>query len=271
MPKNDAAHEITKSAQDGPTMTIANYEQAAMRTMADQSMIRTRNLSGVDKKGQPVFPECDLFLGSVKMTQMDNAARGMAGDAGEVNTCIQNVLEYGKPLDRTNLLEELGDVLWRIVQMCDAVGFTLEDVMRANVRKLAIRFPDKYSDFLADEANRNREGERQALEVVPDCSNTDPARFDGLVPQLGDPYSQTESEARKEIIEKGVEFLGYLAATACAPVPAPSPGIPKITPIDDLRQVAQKFCKKCGLKLHRNNTAELCNSCTGPAYYAKNP
>jgi hypothetical protein len=73
-------------------------------------------------------------------------------------------LEYGKPLDVDHLKEELGDVLWRIVQACDATGLTLEDVMRANLAKLAVRFPEKYTDFLADEEHRNRKAERKALE-----------------------------------------------------------------------------------------------------------
>lgn len=249
MPTNEASHEITKTAQSGVPMTLANYEQAAMRTMADQDMIRERNYKGLDKHG------CLHIVTSKQMTQMDNAARGMAGDAGEVNTCIQAMLEYGKPLDLTNLLEELGDVQWRIVQMLDAVGFTLEDVMRANIRKLAIRFPGKYTDFLAAEENRNRERERQAVEtlaplaekvpfepaVVQTAADTLLARNTDI-PQIGDPYPTPRNSAGEAI-------------------PVPSPGIPKITPLDDLRLVAPKYCAKCGLKLYRNNPSEFCNSC----------
>lgn len=129
-------------------MTPAEYQERALRTMANQASICNRNNAAHD---------------SVKMTQLNNAARGMAGDVGEVNTCVQRCLEYGKPLDLVNLKEELGDVLWRIVQACDAVGFTLEEVMQANIAKLSKRYPEKYTDELAAEENRNRDAERQAV------------------------------------------------------------------------------------------------------------
>lgn len=133
-------------------MTPTEYQALALRTMADQGKILKRNYESET---------------AIMFCQLDNAARGMAGDVGEVNTCVQRCLEYGKPLDLVNLKEELGDVLWRIVQACDAVGFTLEEVMRANIAKLSKRYPDKYTDERAAEENRDREAEREAIEQKP--------------------------------------------------------------------------------------------------------
>jgi len=141
-------------------MDSTAYAKAALRTMADQGIIRQRNYDGDDKTGRA------HIISSHRLTQIDNAARGMAGDVGEVNTCVQQCLEYGKQLDLNNLLAELGDVQWRIMQMCDAVGFTLEQVFEANIAKLAKRYPEAYSDFLADEANRDRKQEDAAVEEV---------------------------------------------------------------------------------------------------------
>lgn len=165
--KNSKAPEWFKklynSVMGEPVDGRCKYGVSALRTMADQTIILGRQMHGFDKEGNLIFSGLGSFGSSVKMVQLGNAARGMAGDVGEVNTCVQKALEYGKPLDLVNLKEELGDVLWRIVQACDAAGFTLAEVMEANIAKLAKRYPDKDSDYLADEANRNREAERVAI------------------------------------------------------------------------------------------------------------
>ncbi len=93
--------------------------------------------------------------------QLDNGARGLCNDAGELSAAVMKYIEYGRPLDEVNVLEEAGDCLWRIAQVLDAVGLTLEQAMEANLAKLAVRYPDKYSDVLS--ANRNVEEERKAL------------------------------------------------------------------------------------------------------------
>lgn len=128
-------------------MKTQEYEQLAMRTQADQSVIRQR-----------------IYDAGLMATQLETAIRGMSGDVGELSSALQRYLEYGKPLDLVNVKEEIGDVLWRVVQACQACGFTLEEVMRANISKLAVRFGDKYTDYKAAEENRNRTAERVAVE-----------------------------------------------------------------------------------------------------------
>lgn len=127
-------------------MTTSEYEQLAMRTEADQALILNRL----------------CHLGNNAM-RLDNAARGLAGDAGEVSSAVMKYIEYGRELDKVNLLEEVGDCLWRLAQVCKAAGFTLEQAMEANVRKLAARYPDRYTDERA--AVRDREAERSAVEA----------------------------------------------------------------------------------------------------------
>jgi NTP pyrophosphatase (non-canonical NTP hydrolase) len=123
------------------------YQSLALRTMADQDRIRQR-----------------LHTLGYKATQLDNGARGLAGDCGEISTAVQRYIEYGNALDVANLLEEAGDCLWRLAQILDAVGLTLEQAMHANIAKLSVRYGDKFTDFLAAEENRDRTKERQALE-----------------------------------------------------------------------------------------------------------
>lgn len=140
-------------------MNPNEYQQLALRTMADQSDIRLR----VIQRG-------------VKATQMDNALRGLMDEVGELAGAIKVWLEYGQPLDSLNIKEEIGDCLWRLAQACDAIGITLEQAMEANIAKLQQRYPDKYSDELAAEENRNRQAERDALgEFVANKTPINPA------------------------------------------------------------------------------------------------
>jgi NTP pyrophosphatase (non-canonical NTP hydrolase) len=143
-------------------MTPNEYQVSALRTMADQRRVLARLAD----------------LGPAAM-QLDNAARGLCNDAGEVAGAVMKFIEYGRPLDKVNLIEELGDCLWRIAQACDAIGVSVEHVMSANLRKLLVRYPDHYSDVLA--ADRDRDAERLALAAEPkwDDPNTPPGDRSG--------------------------------------------------------------------------------------------
>ena len=91
-----------------------------------------------------------------------HAAMLLTSEAGEVASEVQRFIAYGKDLDRVNVKEELGDILWGIALMCDTLGFTIEEVMEKNIAKLEARYPDKKFD--ADRAiNRDNEAEQEAM------------------------------------------------------------------------------------------------------------
>jgi NTP pyrophosphatase (non-canonical NTP hydrolase) len=126
-------------------MSPNEYSNLALRSEADQREILARLVR----------------LGPQAM-RLDNGARGLAGDAGEVSSAVMRYIEYGQPLDRTNLIEEVGDCLWRLAQICAAADFTMEDAMQANLAKLSARYPEGYSDERA--ANRDTDQERRAVQ-----------------------------------------------------------------------------------------------------------
>lgn len=80
-----------------------------------------------------------------------HAAVGIAGEAGEVLDAVKKTWIYGKELDRENLLEESGDLLFYITALLTENGFTLEEAMQANIAKLAKRYPQGYTDSAAIE------------------------------------------------------------------------------------------------------------------------
>ena len=99
-------------------------------------------------------------------TRLYHACLGMSSEVGEVAALIEKWLHFGQDLNRTALKEELGDVLWYVALACNAVGLDMGNVMDAVISKLQKRYPDKYTDHQAAEANRDRDLERMAVEAT---------------------------------------------------------------------------------------------------------
>lgn len=123
------------------------YMVLALKKEASQTKIRER-----------------IYAAGIQATRMDNGLRGLMDEVGELAGAVKGWLEYGRPLDTQNILEECGDVLWRTSQILLAAGYTLEEAMKANLRKLNVRFETACVDHA--EADRNREAERAALDSI---------------------------------------------------------------------------------------------------------
>jgi len=67
------------------------------------------------------------------------AALGINGEAGEVSEPIKKFLRDGKPVNSQELLLELGDVLYYTCWLAEYYGYSLQDIMDANVEKLTER------------------------------------------------------------------------------------------------------------------------------------
>lgn len=65
-------------------------------------------------------------------------AIGFGGEAGEVLNEIKKELRDGEDR-RTQILLELGDVLYYMLRLGSKYGFTLQDIMDGNVQKLMTR------------------------------------------------------------------------------------------------------------------------------------
>lgn len=70
---------------------------------------------------------------------------GIAGEAGEVANLIKKEIGHGHAPDPGAVLREDGDVLWYVAMVARAYGHTLGDIARANIQKLAHRYPDGFS------------------------------------------------------------------------------------------------------------------------------
>jgi len=78
---------------------------------------------------------------------------GLAGETSEVHELLKHHFVKENELDLTALKKELGDIMWYIAELCDAYGFTMQDVADQNLSKLAARYGEKFH------LNENRTGE----------------------------------------------------------------------------------------------------------------
>lgn len=116
-------------------MTLKEYEQAASRTC-------------------PSLNSLDI--------DMIHMILGIQTESAELADILKKNIAYGKPIDWINYEEEIGDLMWYIINLCRMTGFNLEDILDKNIAKLRQRYPDKFTTNLA--LNRNLDAEREILE-----------------------------------------------------------------------------------------------------------
>lgn len=91
-----------------------------------------------------------------------HAVLGMASEAGEAVDAVKKHLFYGKPLDKVNLVEEAGDMLWYLAILSLALEMPLAEIAQRNINKLQARYGEK---FTAQGATvRDLDAERAVLE-----------------------------------------------------------------------------------------------------------
>ena len=125
-------------------MNTKDYTKAALKT-------DTKDFTPVQKRLQDT--------GNIRLL---HAAIGLCTEVGEFQDALKKAIFYGKELDRTNLVEELGDIMWYIAIASDELGITLEDVMAKNAEKLAARYKGGFTEEQA--LNRDLDEEREILE-----------------------------------------------------------------------------------------------------------
>jgi NTP pyrophosphatase (non-canonical NTP hydrolase) len=95
--------------------------------------------------------DCDDYQRAAMRTARDKDAPdefmhlvlGLVGEAGEIAEKVKKWVRDDNSdlarLDRDDMAKELGDVLWYSAVLAEFLGFSLNDVARRNVDKLADR------------------------------------------------------------------------------------------------------------------------------------
>lgn len=97
-------------------MTFEEYQTACLRTL-------------------PSLPSRDILA---------MLALGTADEAGEVAGAIKKHLYQGHKMEDAQMLEEIGDVLWYLTNLCTFLGYDVAEVAARNVKKLWTRYPNGF-------------------------------------------------------------------------------------------------------------------------------
>ena len=74
-----------------------------------------------------------------------NMCMGLAGETGETVDIFKKHIYQGKDLDINDVIEEIGDILWYIANLCNVNKITMKECMDSNVEKLRKRYPNGFS------------------------------------------------------------------------------------------------------------------------------
>ena len=74
---------------------------------------------------------------------------GISGESGELLDAIKKSVIYRKPLDRENVVEELGDLEFYMEGLRQGLNISREETITHNVAKLTKRYGQKYSNEAA--------------------------------------------------------------------------------------------------------------------------
>lgn len=79
-----------------------------------------------------------------KGEMLTNSVLGLAGETGEVVDAVKKVMYQGHKFDREKILNEAGDVLWYIAELCFALDCPMEDLAKRNIAKLRKRYGEHF-------------------------------------------------------------------------------------------------------------------------------
>lgn len=86
----------------------------------------------------------------------EHAKAGLVSEVGEIMGLYQKQLQ-GHTFDEGSLKLEIGDVMWMLSELCDCYGWTLEEVAQANIAKLRVRYPEKFTPMQSINRREYRE------------------------------------------------------------------------------------------------------------------
>jgi NTP pyrophosphatase (non-canonical NTP hydrolase) len=138
-------------------------EKAALLNHLIKSIIGESTRLDLVKKQAIYNQNKGLFIGLIEthrfkdftltpdQAELLHASIGIAGEAGELLDAVRKHVFDGQPLDRKNVVEELGDLCFYLEAAMQAFGIKRSDIEELNMAKLFERYKDGYSDQQAQE------------------------------------------------------------------------------------------------------------------------
>lgn len=91
------------------------------------------------------FQKISLRTMKIDENTIPHCSMGLAGETGEVIDIIKKHLYYGKPIDKNHITEELGDIMFYLVNLASAFDISMVNVLEQNIEKLNKRYPNGFN------------------------------------------------------------------------------------------------------------------------------
>lgn len=117
----------------------------------------------------PLFQKSEMkkdVLRSQDFIRLLHGFMGVGTEAGEGLEALASYLNTGS-LDKVNVGEELGDVFWYSAIIADECGTSFDKEQQKNIKKLAARHGDRFSDVKVMDRDLGRERSILEDEIVP--------------------------------------------------------------------------------------------------------
>ncbi len=98
------------------------------------------------QKQGPLTDQQKQFLQSQSFLRLLHAFMGVGTEAGEGLEALAKAFSAGEQLDMVNIGEEAGDVFWYLALVVNECGTSFSAEQYKNIRKLAARHGEKFSD-----------------------------------------------------------------------------------------------------------------------------
>lgn len=124
----------------------------------------TEFLKSVDTLENKQFDKLKERFVQEENIRLSHAAIGLCTEVGEFQDLLKKKLMYGKEIEKSKLVDELGDILWYFGVACNVLGVSFEEIMEKNWKKLSTRYGEKLQFSENAAINKNKEAEWKAQE-----------------------------------------------------------------------------------------------------------
>lgn len=96
---------------------------------------------------------------------VDHAVKGLVTEVGEITDLLKKYEFYGREFSVLTLKEEMGDTLFYLEALAQALDSSFDELMELIIAKHGVRYPG--GDFNAEHAlKRDKQGELNAMRAV---------------------------------------------------------------------------------------------------------
>lgn len=186
---------IKKGVFYNKTAKLDDNSKVYLRDIVRATKSLNSGFEGFDK------PSTALFANRLPLDNIDprmfHGLLGILTEAGELGAALLKAVDdENHSIDAVNVQEEMSDIAWYEAIIHDTANLDWGQGLTNVIEKLRIRYPDKYSDYNAD--NRNLEAERAALEVGV-ITPEEQARINTFKPVAGDKSTPIECSGGRSV------------------------------------------------------------------------